>query len=236
MARTPLMRRVQVLIDNTLSPQALSARLAETAKRVRDREIKSGAVPPIYRTFVDGREGASEESVKPSGKIVYRFNSMGVVGRYALSFLINRSPPRSSAPLNPKTGKTAHYRDGFMIGVNGRLIPEKSFDMKSVPADAELVITNFLPYHRKVDVQLVGGRKLNFGTNSPAGLLDDAVVSIKKRFDDLVDVKRVYTMKFSGQYILRQEQTHKSGKYAGRPRKRAGKPVESPAIIITPRK
>lgn len=79
---------------------------------------------------------------------------------------------------------------------------------------------------------MVGYEKLTFSV--PAGLFDDAVAAIRSRFGSIVDVKRVYTMQFPGQYTLRREQYHASGRRAGRPRRRLGKRVESPAIIITP--
>lgn len=228
-------RSLAVFADRTLSPEAQSRRLAEVAKRERDRLIAEGRASRSYRRFVDGREGAAEESVgpAPSGRIVYRFNHLGAVGMFALSFLKHRSPPSSGKPARPSQGKHGSYREGSFIGVNGRAFPAASFNPDLVPAGAELVIYNVNAYSRKVDVQLVGGQPLHFAV--PAGLFDDAVKAIRARYGALVQVKRVYSMSFSGQYLLKNEQFRKSGRYAGRSLKRLGKPVESPAIIITPR-
>ncbi|AWK90347.1 hypothetical protein [Azospirillum thermophilum] len=225
-------RQLSLFIDRTLSPAAQSRRLAEVARRERDALIAAGRASPSYRWWVDGREGAPEDTVAPAGggQIVYRFSSLGAVTAFALEFLIARSPPRSAAPINPKTGKTAHYRDGFYVGVNGRFIPASVFEPGAVPPGAEIVIGNTQPYSRKVDVQLVGHQSLTFSV--PPGLFDAAAKAIAARYGDFVTVKRVYTMRFPGQYLLRAEQVTNKG----RSRRRLGKPVESPALIITSRR
>lgn len=219
-------RSLQVFADRTLSPAAQSSHLARVAKAELAVLIQSGRAPASYRRFVDGREGAPEESVGPAplGRIVYRFNHLGAVCTFALSFLVNRSPERSG-----------RFRKGFYLGIDGKFVPMAQFNAAALTADVkEIVIGNVEPYSRKVDVQLVGGESLSFSV--PAGLFEDAVQAIKARFGALVDVKRVYTMKFPGQYTLKQRQVHQSGRYRGRSRKRVGTPVESPAIIITPRR
>ncbi|MBP2233080.1 hypothetical protein J2847_006415 [Azospirillum agricola] len=228
-------RSLDLFVDRTLSPAAQSARLAGAAKRELARLVAEGHASPSYQRFVDGREGAAEETVAPApgGRIVYRFNHLGAVGTFAVSFLRQRSPAASGLPARPRNGKHGAYRDSFWIGVNGRAFPAARYDPELVPAGAELVIYNINAYSRKVDVQQVGGKSLSFSV--PPGIFDDAAKAIRTRYGSLVDVKRVYTMRFDGQYLLKNEQVHRSGRYVGRSRNRAGKPVESPALIITPR-
>lgn len=228
-------RRLDVFIDQALSPAAQSQRLAEIAKQELAAQIAAGRASKSYRRFVDGREGVPEESVAPAphGRIIYRFNHLGVIGMFALTFLKHRSPPASGQPARPAHGKPGTYRDSFWVGVNGRAMPAAQFNPDLAPPGAELVIYNASAYSRKVDVQLIGAQPLHFAV--PAGLFDDAVKAIKARYGVLVDVKRVYTMAFPGQYRLKTEQVHQSGRYAGRTRSRAGKSVESPALIIKPR-
>lgn len=234
--------RLRVFIDRSLSPEAQSRHLAVVAKRERDQMIAAGRASPRYRRFVDGVEGAAEEAVRPAdgGRIVYRFGILGPVCTFALSFLINRSPARSGIPLNPATGKTAHFRDGFYFGITegvrtdgGKFVPAAQFDPALLTATVtQVVIGNMVPYSRKVDVQLIGLKSLSFSVDP--GLFDDAVKQIRARFGSVVSVKRVWTMDFPGQYILRNRQVWTTGKRAGRTRKRQGTRVESPAIIITP--
>lgn len=224
-------RRLDLFVDRTLSPEAQSRRLAQRARQERDALIAGGRASPSYRVWVDGREGVPEEAVQPAngGRIVYRFNSLGAVTAFALAFLIERSPPRSTAPIAPRTGKTAHYRDGFYVAVNGKFIPAATFNPASVPPGADIVIGNTQPHSRKVDVQLVGIEPLRFSV--PAGLFDDAAAAVNARYGDVVKAKRVYSMTFPGQYRLRQEQFR-----GHRSRNRERKPVESPALIITSRR
>ncbi len=235
--------RLKVFIDRTLSPEAQSRRLAEVAKAEKDRLIAAGRASRRYRRWVDGVEGAPEEAVKAAdgGRIVYRFSVMGAVCTFALSFLINRSPPRSSAPLNPATGKTAHYRDGFYFGIKdsaaaqagGRFVPAAQFNPAALsPSITEIIIGNTLPYSRKIDVQLVGSEALSFSV--PPDLFYDAVKAIGARFGSIVEVKSVYTMDFPGQYRLKRRQFYTAGKHQGLSRGREGTRVESPAIIIKP--
>ena len=202
--------QLKVFIDRNLSPQAQSAALARAAKSKLNELIGSGRASRDFRRYVDGREGVAEEAVgpAPSGQIVYRFNALAAVATFALSFLVSRSPRQSG-----------RFRQGFYLGVDGKFVPMQQFNPKAVTADVrEIVIGNREPYSRKVDVQLIGTQPIHFSV--PAGLFDDGVAAIKRQFGPIVDVKRVYTMQFPGQYVLRR----------GR---RAGKPVHSPALVIT---
>ena len=251
-------RNLQVFVDRTLSPEAQSRKLAEFARSELAAVVSAGRAPASHRRFVDGREGAQEETVAPApnGRIVYRFNRLGAVVTFALSFLVNRSPAKSgryrqsfylgvsrSGSMAPvKTGPTRGERGRFAPSAapasaplqGGKFIPMAQFNPNALSTDVtEVVIGNTQPYSRKVDVQLIGNEPLSFEV--PPGLFDDAVKAIKAQFGTIVDVKRVYTMNFPGQYILKQEQYGK--KKGGRvySRRRRGTRVESPAIIITPR-
>lgn len=206
-------RRLQVFADRTLSPAAQSAMLAAAAKRELAGLISSGRASPSYQRFVDGAENRPEAAVKPapSGLIVYRFATLGRVGAFALEFLVRRA-----------RGLPAEYLRGFYLAADGRFIPMAAFNPDKLGAGVkELAIGNVVAFSRKVDVQLAGGKRLRFSV--PPGLFDDCVAAIRSRFGNVVDAKRVYTLTFPGQHVLK------------RGRKR-GSRVESPAIIITPRR
>lgn len=229
-------QRLKVFVDRTLSPQAQSAFLAKVARERRNALIASGRASESYRTFVDGREGAAEDTVKPAddGAIVYRFNHLGAVVVYALSYLREGSPKRSGKPVNPAQGKHAHFRDAFYVGVNGKFIMAKDFNPYAVPPDAEIVIGNVNAYSRKVEIQMVGGQKLSF--DIPEDLLWRAAKAVRERYGSQVEVKHVYTMSHPKQWLLKREQQWSVGPRAGKSRGRAGRPVESPAIIIKARR
>lgn len=217
-------RSLQVWVEQTLSPEAQSKFLAKTAREERDQLIKSGRASPTYRTFVDGTIDKSEDLVQPapSGKIIYAFSGWRAITTAALKILVDNSPVL-----------TGNYKKSFYLGIDGKFVPMEQFNADAIGFDVkEVVIGNTQPYSRKVDVQLVGGKKLNFSV--PPLLFDNAVKELKSQFGRNFTIKRVYTMEFPGQYVLRQEQYHKSGRNIGKPRKRAGQLVESPALIIQP--
>lgn len=203
-------RLIEVFVTETLSPEALSARLAAVAHETVDGLVRSGEVPPAYTSFVDGRRGAPFESVKADGVILLKFNPFPAVVTYALEFLKQRSPE-----------KTGRYRRGFYLGITregragGKFVEADAYNPAAVTSDVvEVVIGNVEPYSRKIDVQYIGRKKLNFSV--PPGLFDDAAKMISARYKGMVVAKRVYTMEYPGKYIL-----HSSGK-----------PVESPALVV----
>lgn len=198
-------QQVRLFADRTLSPAARSALLAAEAKRRLADLIESGRASPGYRRFVDGVEGAREEQAQRV--IVYEFSRTGEAAEYALGFLRGRSPSESG-----------RFRDSFVASVDGsRPIAAASFDPAKVPPGAEVAILNTRPYGRKIDVQVAGGRRLRFSV--PEGLYEDAARAVRRRFGNAVSARRVYTLRFPGQYTLRGG-------------KRAGTRVETPALII----
>lgn len=137
MASGSAARTVRLFRDRTLSPEALSSVLAGAARRIRDGLIESGEASRTFRTFVDGREGAIEESVRPDGAIVYRFAAIGEAAAFCLAFCMARSPRDSGA-----------YRNAWIVAVNGR---PWTADLNEIPAGAEVMVVNPMPYARKID-------------------------------------------------------------------------------------
>lgn len=72
-------RHARVLMDRATSAEARSKRLAEVAReQLTIAETQNALVlghVPEHVTIVDGRVGASEDTVKPDGRIVYEFNT-----------------------------------------------------------------------------------------------------------------------------------------------------------------
>lgn len=133
---------MQVRVTNrvnvsTLLPQAERGRLiAGAARGERDALIQAGRASPSYRTLVDGRDGAAEESIKPGGVIIYRFNTLGQAAVFGLAYAVARSPRISGA-----------YRRAWVVVVNGK---EWRGDLNDIPPFAEVWIVNSAPYHRKI--------------------------------------------------------------------------------------
>lgn len=205
-------RQVAVLVDRTLSPTAISAALAQAAREGLAAAISSGAAPPLYTRYVDGNVGAPETSVRPDGVIYYAFNLLPDIVVFAIAFLRERSP-RGGAD-----GQS--FRDSFFIAVNGRLIRPADFRADKVPARAQIVVGNTVPYNRLIDVQMAGTRRIRYAV--PPNLYLDAAATIERRWGGAVRAYRHSNIVFPGKYVL------KTGD-------RRGKPVYSPGLIVEPR-
>lgn len=131
--------------DATLSPAALSANLARTAREVRDAAIRAGDAPPFYSTIVDGRRDAAEETVGPDGVIRYIFNVLGLAVAHAMT---------QAKALSP-AGPSGDYRSAWMIAVDGSRYQGR---IEDIPPDAEVTIVNSVPYARKREVVSGQGR------------------------------------------------------------------------------
>lgn len=134
---TIVARTIREFVGDNLAPEALARKFAVIARGRRDEVIRSGEASASYQTFVDGREGAAEETTRPGGAVVYRFNLMGVVVRRALDELIRRSPEKSG-----------DFKDSFVVSVDGQPWTKKYDD---IPTYAEVMIVNVAPYSRKVE-------------------------------------------------------------------------------------
>src|SRR5689334_10329455 len=95
----PIRRDIEIMLEQTLSPKAQSAAFAKFArqalsegKAINERIL--GRVPP-YTTTVDGVQGASEDGVRPDGRIVYEFELFSDVVSVAIDLLEQHSPRRS---------------------------------------------------------------------------------------------------------------------------------------------
>jgi hypothetical protein len=225
------MREIRLFIAQHLDPAASALVFAKEARSQVADMVASKAVPPRFRQFVDGREGAAFESVKPGGSIALEFTYNADVLAFALAFLYQRSPTGPMPTSGPRLYRRP-FRESFWVSINGRYIRPGELNLSSVPdGPADLIIGNVQPYARKVDVQRIGNRVLHF--NRPADLYADAARAINAQFGNVVQAKRVYNINFPDKYTIKQTQT-RAGTH-GRVKRWAGTPVESPALIINPR-
>jgi len=128
-------RSIRLFINDNLTPQARSRALANFARQDVARLQREGRAALSFTVFVDGRENASLESVRPDGRIVYRFNGLSESVAFALGFLLARSPVLSGA-----------YRKSWFVLVDGLLWRR---DFQDIPAGAEVSIVNTQPYHNR---------------------------------------------------------------------------------------
>lgn len=139
----PIGQTFQLLLDESLGPKARSQAMAQFAREQRDQAKAAnarvlGKAPPV-QTFVDGTEGASEDSVRAdNGKIVYEFALINEAVSYIITQLQTHHPPQE------RTGRFAH---SFQVFADGELVT----DLKNPPMAMEYSFFNTQPYARKIE-------------------------------------------------------------------------------------
>ncbi len=212
-------RQIRLWRDNTLSPQAQSHVLAAVARKRRDELIASRQASPKYETFVDGREGAAEDSVSPNGVILYRFNSLGPAATFGLIFLMSSSPVDDG-----------DYRNSWIVAVNGS---KWTGDLDDIPPDAEVMITNPKPYSRKIDV---GHMRMSV----PHGLVERARQAMRTKYPALQVWRQMVNIPgaLGGGYVLKGKFRRGFRKHARkglRSDTRAGEVMTYPALVFSRR-
>lgn len=135
-------RDIALRLDG-LRGAAASRALAAFAAEQRDRVVaEAPAKPTGIDTVVDGRRGAVLESVRPDGTILFRFHWLDAVVDDAVGLLVRQAPYLSS-----HHNGLPYYRDAFAMFVDGQKVDIRT----KVPAGAEIVLTNLLPFARKIE-------------------------------------------------------------------------------------
>jgi len=187
-----------------MSPEAISKLLAQTAHEALEEAIASGDASPVYRRFVNGREGVPEEAVVPPGPIVYRFEYQTQIATFALAWARDNSPVESG-----------RYRDSWFI-----LVDDEVMDPEDVPPAATMLITNDAPYHRKIEL----GRGGHFSV--PPGIVERLQQAIIGEFGNIVQATVRYDVELAGGYVLKGRGKTK--------RHHAGESLTYPALEIAP--
>lgn len=185
-------------------PPEFQKRHAEFARQVKQAYLKQHSVPPAVETFVDGRNGADENSVKPYGLIRYEFFHLAGMGQMMLETARAESPTAS--------GK---YRDSWFLMVDGKRTNE-------IPADAkEIVLTNDQPYHRKLEVT-TNVKKLKL--NRPPGIVQIVEQKLLREFGDNISVAVAF-IDLPDAYILITDRPRRD--------RRKGMRITYPAVIVS---
>ena len=179
-------------------PKFLASELAKEARASLAEVQSSGQAPKTYTKYINGRKGAQEESVVFPGPIVYQFEWLTEAVRYSLTYARARSPVRSG-----------RYARAWFAMVNGIHVK----DPTSIPPGAEVIITNDVPYARKVEV---GAMKMSV----PPGIIEDMRQAVQRRFGDTVIAKKTF-IRLAGGYRLRKKN------------RRGETELTYPALVIT---
>ncbi|MFC3206117.1 hypothetical protein [Aquamicrobium soli] len=195
------------LATEGLAPEAINDALAKFARKELRRAISEGIASEQYDRYVNGVKGAVEESVEAPGPIIYEFVNWPLVIKTALEELQRRAPRKSG-----------RFAASFIVVAGGHI----ASDYRSIPADAEVIVTNAQPYVRKAEVGLLGIR--------PRRLFDGTKRVLNARFKDAFAAETRFLTIGAGvhpliPYILKHSQ-------GGRKDRQAGMPLTYPSIII----
>lgn len=187
-----------------LEPEQVNALLARFAREELAKVLSAGASPQ-YERFVNGRRGASEDTVKAPGPIVYVFTNWPLVIEAAIEELKRRAPRKSG-----------RYANSFVVVANQHPVT----DYATISADAEVIILNRQPYTRKLETVQAGAGQRMF----------DTLLSLRRRFRDGFKFESRFLDVRGGvapgvPYILK----HSAGRRKDR---QAGMPISYPAIVI----
>lgn len=179
----PINRDIDLMLHESLSPQAQSAALAEFAGAQIDEATQANrnvlGRSPRRTVTVDGREGAPLESVSPAGVIVAEFELVDDVLAWIGEQLVRHSP----------VGKTGLYQrshtlfaDGVEIDVGG-----------VIPAATEYSFLNLVPYARKIE--------LGSSSQAPDGVYQAVAMLARRRFGNIAKIGFSYRTALQGSII-----------------------------------
>lgn len=162
-------RDIELILAEELSPEAQSQTLArfahEQIDEVRLQNAQAIGQVPDYEVIVDGRRGASLESVRPDGVIVAEYDLLLEVFAWIGQQLISHSPVRSGRYAKSHV----FFADGVEVEPSG-----------AVPPAAEYVFINAQPYARKIENGL--------SAQSPDGVYDAVAAVANRRFGNIARV------------------------------------------------
>ena len=122
---------------------AIRAKLPEITAQVAHRQVgeQLALAPRQFKQFVDGREGASFESVKAFGNIRVTFDSLSVIVQWIYEQIYKLSPVRTGA-----------YRADHQLYADGSLMGLTLGDVIILPPGTQLVeMFNSKPYARRIE-------------------------------------------------------------------------------------
>lgn len=173
----PIAKDLAVIIDEELSPAAQSRALAAFARStLQDAQAQNRAAlgrTPAHRQYVDRREGADLESVRPSGVIVFEFDVAEDITAFILEELQRVSPVDSG-----------DYKRAHMLFADGRqvLAGEKA------PEAETFLFCNPLPYARRIEAGTMRMR-----VDGTSAVYQQAARAAQRRFGNMAAIKFTYT-------------------------------------------
>jgi len=161
-----------------------------TARREHARVMQAEPRPSRFIRTVDGVRGASEEAVRADGRIEYVYPRLEEVVRFALETLFDLSPVLSG-----------DYRNGHQLFVDGVAVP----NLEAWDGESEVVICNYLPYARKIEVG-----KMRMRVPGTDHVYEQAEVVVAQRYGNAARVFFTYQGVMQGARLGRAEGGNRS--------------------------
>jgi hypothetical protein len=205
-------RDVQLATEG-ISPENISRELARLARSELANAIASGEASSIYTKFVNGNEGAAEETVVAPGPILYEFSYWQPIIEFVLKFLEQRSPV-----------DTGRYQGAHRVMLGSQFVdPSVEF-----AAGEQITIVNTQPYSRKIE----SGFML---MSKERAVYQDAMRAVQSQFRGMIKVRFQMIFLPNG-YILKGRFT--KGFRAGARKKlardtQAGARMTYPSLLMT---
>ncbi|MBW9090840.1 hypothetical protein JNB91_23800 [Rhizobium wenxiniae] len=218
-----------------LEPDEIRHALAVYARQSVAEVVQSGRASARYDRYVNGRRGASEDSVQLPGPIVYEFSLWEPILTFALLELARRSPVKSG-----------RFRQSFIVLANQRIVT----DFDEIGPDDEVIITNFQPYIRKAEggvlsvprFSIFDGTKRSLARRFGNSGRNAAAFSFETKWLDIrsgVHPQIPYILKGHQRVTAAKKSSRSSAHRAGRltlerrKDREAGQPITYPSIVIT---
>jgi hypothetical protein len=187
----PLKVKVENLIPDELlddvKGEGLSRAIADFAQEeIEDAKATNrqalGYDPPV-KIFVERTEGAALKSVKPNGVIIAEFKLMNSVLSWIYANLVRHSP------IGPDTG--GHYYQQHSLYADGQKINPEG----QIPAAAEYVFINAMPYARKLET--------GSSSKAPNGVYQVVATLAQREFRNEASITFAYRMVHNPSIIVR---------------------------------
>ncbi|HVL73890.1 MAG TPA: hypothetical protein VM434_18615 [Beijerinckiaceae bacterium] len=175
-------RDINVLFPGFMDDKAISAEFARFARQEfgtaqAQNKTVLGRAPP-HETYVDGVKGASEDAVKPDGRIVYEFELLDEMYDWIRAQLEKHSPVGKTDDHRP--GHPGLYRATHVLIANGEVIEPG----EPVPAAEEAFFVSLVPYARKIERGL--------SPQAPQGVYEAVAALAQQRFGNFAKIRFSY--------------------------------------------
>lgn len=186
---THFQQTVRLLVAQHVGGQEVRDYLAAAAERRVAGFIRDGTANKLYRRYVNGIEGAANNTIRldGTGRIEYNFAQIQEAAGYALKYCQDHSP-RSGKTTN----RTPAYADSWYMLIDRQ--PVTDISLIDIPQSAEVAISNFQPYHRKIDV---GAIRLSVAPQ----IIEAARQAVMRRYPQ-IDAQRIFITIPNG-YVLK---------------------------------